>query len=318
MRQSSSSVTFLLLCLGLFISLITFQCAGAAAHVPISNPGLLEGNKTDGRYPAIMLTGYWHPTGQMIARFSTDTVLNPAGWQGENWEGRGYSIYSYFPDPATYTGTFAVDYQKTWEDFWAITTQIKPVAIISFGAGDGPWEIEWNARNLSQWVFDSVAPILPTPNPPDDTVPVGYIRHPSLPVQAIADAVEAHTTINAWVDWQGNPGAFLCEYIAYLGMWYQAIHAADSQQPCDAAGFIHVNQNVPLIEAQEAVNITLRETITSLVGIDRQRKLRQCIMLLQILSGGFPAEPILQQDINNDDKIGLAEVFYILHSLSQE
>ena len=47
----------------------------------------------------IMLTGFWEPTGQMIAQFSTDPELNPEGWKGENWENLGYDIYSYFPKP---------------------------------------------------------------------------------------------------------------------------------------------------------------------------------------------------------------------------
>ena len=45
----------------------------------------------------IMLTSYWPPTNEMLAKFSTDPALNPGGWQGQNWEGRGYDIYSYFP-----------------------------------------------------------------------------------------------------------------------------------------------------------------------------------------------------------------------------
>ncbi len=107
----------------------------------------------------IMLTGYWNPTGQMIAQFSTDPYLNPDGWKGENWEDSGYNIYSYFPTPYLYNGTFEVDYQDTLEDFEIITDEIKPIAIISFGAGIGPWEIEFNARNLDSWINDEKPPI---------------------------------------------------------------------------------------------------------------------------------------------------------------
>ena len=46
----------------------------------------------------IMLTGYWNPTGQMIAQFSNDSYLNPDGWKGANWEGWGFNIYSFFPN----------------------------------------------------------------------------------------------------------------------------------------------------------------------------------------------------------------------------
>ena len=210
----------------------------------------------------IMLTGYWNPTGQMIAQFSDDPYLNPEGWNGENWEGWGFDIYSYFPNPGLYNGTFEVDYQDTWEDFWTITEEISPIAIISFGAGAGPWEIEYNARNLDNWVPDNDPPYQPTPCPPDDTKPTGYVRHSTHPVQAIADAVNNQTTINAWVDWTGNPGAYLCEYMAYLGMWYQDIHNStnDSYQ-CLASGFIHVASSVPLQDAIEATEITLREVV---------------------------------------------------------
>ena len=178
----------------------------------ISNPSLFE-------RPVIMLTGYWNPTGKMLINFSTDALLNPNGWEGENWEGLGYDIYSYFPDPNdNYRGMFEVDYQDTWNDFWEVTRQIHPIAIISFGAGNGPWEIEYNARNLDSWVPDSESPYQPTPCPPDDTENADYVRHSSLPVEQIADAVNNQTNIHAWVDWDGDPGRFLCEYIAYLGL----------------------------------------------------------------------------------------------------
>ena len=211
-----------------------------------------------------MLTGYWNPTGQMIAPFSKDPDLNPGGWKGKNWEDRGYDIYSFFPTPGTYIGDFEVDYQDTWEDFWDITAQIKPIAIISFGAGAGPWEIEYNARNLDSWYDDYEPPYQPTPCPPDDTKPVGYVRHSTLPVQEISYAVNENTSVNAWVDWNGNPGAFLCEYIAYLGMWYRSIHENDSIDPCKVSGFIHVKNTVSVEDAMEATNITIRVTIENL------------------------------------------------------
>jgi len=217
----------------------------------------------------IMCTGFWDPTGLMLTPFSTDSKLNPNGWEGKNWEGLGYDIYSYFPKPGVYTEMFEVDYQNTWADFWNVTSQIHPIAIISFGAGDGPWEIEYNARNLDSWINDDKSPYQPTPCPPDDTKPVGYIRHSSLPVQKIEDAVNNQTTIRAWVDWGGNPGMYLCEYIAYLDMWYQNMHnTTDDPYPCRVAGFIHVNSGVAVEEAMKATKVTIRETIKYLSSIN--------------------------------------------------
>jgi pyrrolidone-carboxylate peptidase len=221
--------------------------------------------RAQGERRAIMLTGFWNPTGQMIASFSTDSSLNPGGWQGENWEDLGYDIYSFFPTPGSYKGDFEVDYQDTWDDFWRITGEVLPVAILSFGAGDGPWEIEYNARNLAYWINDDTSPYQPTPCPPDDSVPAGFFRHSTLPVQRIADAVNDQTNLEAWVDYEGSPGAYLCEYIAYLVMWYQAIHnTTDAISPCRTAGFIHVNAGVSVEDAKEATEITLRETIAYL------------------------------------------------------
>ena len=221
--------------------------------------------------PSIMLTGYWNPTGQMIAPFSNNTYLNPEGWKGANWENRGYNIYSFFPAPEGYNGDFEIDYQDTLSDFLRITTQIKPIAIISFGSyssGNGMenWEIEYNARNLKNWHWDKKFPYWPNPRPPDNSLPVGYIRHSSLPVQKIEDVVNDRASIKAKVDWMGDPGAYLCEYMAYLGMRYQSLHHNDNLNPCKAAGFIHVNNTISLEKAMEATNITIRETIKYLNG----------------------------------------------------
>jgi hypothetical protein len=212
--------------------------------------------------PKIMVTGYWNPTGQMIAPFSKDVALNPDGWIGENWENRGYDIYSYFPTPGSYEGDFEVDYQDTSNDFWAITDTLKPIAIISFGAGEGEWEIECNARNLTNWYNDYEIPYQPTPNPPDTTAQINFYRHSTLPVYDIANAVNNETTVDAWIDSLSNPGAFLCEFMAYHGMWYQDIHSSsEDEAPCLAAGFIHVDNSVALSECEAAAQHTIRTTI---------------------------------------------------------
>jgi pyrrolidone-carboxylate peptidase len=210
----------------------------------------------------IMMTGYWPPTSEMIYLFSDDQELNPDGWIGENWEDSGYDVYAFFPAFNRHTRDFEVDYQATWEDFWATVDIYNPIAIISYGAGAGPWEIEYNARNLSNWVNDYEYPFQPTPCPPDSTVPPNFVRHSTLPVSQIETAVDNQTPINAWVDWNGNPGSFLCEYMAYLGMWYQDSHSnPEDEFPCLAAGFIHVSSGINLAHASDAAIVTLQTVI---------------------------------------------------------
>ena len=265
----NKKIVFLIICMCVGINFLPVVNSTNCTKVLNQN----ELNISTNRH-TILLTGFWNPTGQMISQFSTDPELNPDGWKGENWGDLGYDIYSYFPKPGDYTGMFEVDYQDTWEDFWSVTEQIKPFAIISFGAGAGPWEIECNARNLKYWINDDNPPYQPTPNPPDDTVPVNYVRHSTLPVQQIADAINEENLIDAWVDRDGTPGGYLCEYIAYLVMWYQSIHNQSlDPDPCKVAGFIHVNSDVSLDDATLAVEITILETIEYLYSLNRPPEL---------------------------------------------
>jgi hypothetical protein len=219
----------------------------------------------------ILITGYWPPTNEMIRHFSPSPDQNPSGWQGEDWEGRGYDIYAYFPefdnfpmDPIGH-GDFEVDYQDTSEDWWRITSDIDPVGIITFSRGDNQasWEIETKQRNLRFWVDDYREPTQPTPTPPDDSVPPRHIRYTSLPVEEIRDAVnEAQLGVNAFIDTNGFGGGFLSEFIAYHGVWYHELHA-DMSDPFFnvAAGHIHVGGAVTVEQGQQAAEISLRELI---------------------------------------------------------
>ena len=140
--------------------------------------------------PTIIVTGYWPPTNEMIRHFSQDNQLNPNGWQGQNWENRGYNIISFFPtfSPPNCSncgqgnGIFEVDYQDTSEDFWPIFNDIEPIAVITFSRGyiDLSWEMEYNAYNRTNWYNDFTAPYLPTPNPPDQDENAYFLRNSNL------------------------------------------------------------------------------------------------------------------------------------------
>ena len=223
----------------------------------------------------ILLTGYWPPTNEMVRPFSTNLALNPGGWIGQNWESRGYDVYSYFPTFANPScsscgqgsGDFEVDYQDTSADFWPIVAALKPVAIVTCSrtSGNFVWQVELNTHNYGSWTSDYTAPLMPTPNPPDASVPVNFVRQSTLPMQAIVDAVNgASLGITASID-PTNSGNFLSGYMAYHGTWYQSLHAApaDAAQ-CLAAGHIHVGDTISWPNAHEATKISLREVIEHL------------------------------------------------------
>lgn len=216
----------------------------------------------------ILVTGYWPPTNEMVRQFSTSPEQNPGGWKGGNWEGRGYDVYSFFPEfpngIGQGEGDFEVDYQDTSADWARITEEIKPVAIVTFSRGnlDRSWEVERWQRNLATWGDDYTAPFQPTPSPPDSTVPAGTRRESTLPMPSIVDAVNDQTNLDAFIS-NNNGGAFLSEFIAYHGVWYQSMHNDPSDPAWTiAAGHVHVGAMVNVNQGIRATEITLRELIS--------------------------------------------------------
>ena len=197
----------------------------------------------------IMLTGYWPPTNEMLRPFSQNQAQNPGGWKGADWENSGFDVRAYFPEfPAgsgdVGVGDFRVDYDATRADHAKYTALLKPVALIGFGNGPGPWTIEVNF--------------------PDYWNGTNYVGHSTLPVEAIQKAVNADLGAGtASINTNGNPGDFLCGYMSMLNAQYDERHrdAGDPDRVL-AAGFIHVSTDVP--SAVRASEDTLRALITYL------------------------------------------------------
>jgi hypothetical protein len=223
--------------------------------------------------PTIMLTGYWPPSNEAVRHFSSNPAQNPAGWMGSNWEGRGYDVYSYFPEFSppnctscgAGTGDLMVDYQDTSADFWALANALEPIAIITFSRTNASlsWEVEMNQHNHSTWTGDYIAPTQPTRSPPDASVPANFVRLSKLPVQDIVNAVlAAGLGLNAFICFAGHAGGFVSEFVAYHGVWYQALHDSPTDPAwCIAAGHIHVGSGVSWPVARTAAEVTLRTVI---------------------------------------------------------
>jgi len=209
-------------------------------------------------HKVILVTGYWPPTNEMLRPFSTNPTQNPDGWQGRNFNNSGYDVYAYFPEFPNGTGPdpkgqgdFEVDYQDTYADFVRITNLLRPSVVLSYGNGAGPWEIEYNAPWPNNWVSDFLDPKKPD-QPTAETCPPNLTA--TLPVEDIKAAVIADLPgMNAWIDYQADPGNFLCHYMALLGMKYQT-----ENDHCEAAGFIHVSGGVTVDDAKTANLATLR------------------------------------------------------------
>jgi pyrrolidone-carboxylate peptidase len=225
-----------------------------------------------GKTRNVILTGFWPPSNQMIADFSMDNQVNPTGWKGRNWRGYGYNVVAFFPTFPGGTqgnpkgsGDFEVDYQDTLADFRRIVDEYKPIAIICYGMGQGPWEIEQNAVVHTKWHDDYLPPTQPDTKWLEKVLPDRH-GYSTLPTVAIAAAINhANIGVNAWVDKEGDPGDFLCDYIACLGVAYQKEHDKPSQiDYCAMAGFIHVGPEVKIEQARTAQEITLETVLKSL------------------------------------------------------
>ena len=219
----------------------------------------------------ILLCGYWPPSNECIRPFSTNATLNPDGWIGENWEGRGFDVVSYFPTFGVPDcdscgqgfGDFEVDYQDTSEDWWNIVDSINPVAIITFSRGyiDYSWELEWQYFNYFYWTPDFTAPHYPTPAPPDSTVPLNTRRYSSLPMDSIVSKIESSgLELTPYIDYTQSAGDYLSGFMGYHGTWYKA--QMDSVNiPCYLAGHVHLGGLIDWDTARQAAEITLREVI---------------------------------------------------------
>ncbi len=219
----------------------------------------------------IMITGYWPETNNMVRRFSSNPDQNPGGWIGANWEGRGYDIYSFFPEfpdgVGQGEGDFEVDYQDTVADWVRVTEEIKPAAIITFSRGSrgNNWEIESHHRLRApeQWAADYTDPFEPTLDMPiyNSNLQIGDEVFSSLPMEAIRDAVDGAGVVDqVYIDWNQTGGNFLSEFIGLHGVWYNSLNNThDAAWENFAAGHIHVGIGTPLDSAMAATDITLRE-----------------------------------------------------------
>jgi pyrrolidone-carboxylate peptidase len=211
--------------------------------------------------PNIVLIGYWPPSNEMLREFSPYV---------ENWEGRGYNVFAFFPEfpdgLGIGAGDFQVDYQATAKSFWEIVPGLEPRAILSFGRAqeNKDWEIEQVTRNLSTWIDDYLTPLSPTPTPPDRSLPIDHPRFSRFPGNEIVAALKrSGLPLNPLVD-AGGAGGYLCEYLGFHLSWYRETNP----NSVAFAAHTHIGSASRLSDLKQGVKITLRTLIRELVAAD--------------------------------------------------
>ena len=284
--------------------------------------------------PIIMVTGYWPPTNEMIRHFSQNINLNTSGWEGDNWEERGYDIVSYFPefsDPncsncGQGNGDLEVDYQDTSEDFWEIFNNHSPIAVITFSRGymNQSWEMEFNAYNRTNWINDFTSPFLPTPNPPDVNEESFFLRNSNLPMNTIINNINnLNLGLEPYIDQEGDPGHYVSEFMAYHGTWYRDLNQFGDNN-CISAGHIHVGGNINWDTAKIATEETIRSLINYLdqfiyiPGDLNQDEVIDILDLIMIMNSilGITELSTLQfyaSDMNEDTLINIQDIIIIIN-----
>jgi hypothetical protein len=272
----------------------------------------------------------------MIRHFSQNIDLNPDGWQGDNWEQRGYDIISYFPtfsDPdcsscGTGNGILQVDYQNTSDDFWPIANNHEPIGIITFSRGymNQSWELEYNAYNRTNWINDYSAPYLPTPNPPDEYEPSFYLRNSNLPMNEIVNNINnLDIGLDSYIDIDGDPGSFVSEFMAYHGTWFRDLNLF-SDNNCIAAGHIHVGGYIPVEISIIAVEETVRTLIDYLdefnytsgdVNDDGSIDILDLVVIMNYILGNIELSNTssLAADLNEDNIINIQDIILIINMI---
>ena len=284
--------------------------------------------------PIILVTGYWPPTNEMIRHFSQNQSLNPEGWQGDNWENRGYDVISFFPefsDPDCLScgqgyGDLEVDYQDTSNDFWPIFNEYNPIAVITFSRGymDQSWELEFNAYNRTNWFNDFTAPFLPTPNPPDSDEVSFYLRNSNLPMEQIVNNISnLEIGLNPYIDFNGDPGRYVSEFMAYHGTWYRDLNQFGNNN-CISSGHIHVGGNINLNNAKMATEESLRVLINHInsfiytpgdLNEDEIIDILDLVTIVNYILGDIVLSDIqtYAADLNEDSLINIQDIIIIIN-----
>ena len=276
----------------------------------------------------------------MVRHFSQNINLNPDGWQGENWEGTGYDVVSFFPefDPPDCNdcgigyGDLEVDYQDTTEDFWPIVNAVKPLGIITFSRGfnNMSWELEMNTYNRFSWISDYSTPFQPTPSPPDQENSVNLLRQTTLPIDEIRDGIiELNNCLNSYIDYDGDAGSFLSEYMGFHGIWYKDLNLYNDNFPCLSAGHIHVGSQVPIETAIEGAEESIRILIDYLnqfiytsgdVNNDSLIDILDIILIVNSILGHIELSSlqILSADLNENGIINVLDIIQLVNLILTE
>ena len=293
-----------MVCIGSFLRRVRPHCLAAFSAIALAGctaPATPAAAVSSLSCNRVVLTGYWPPTNEMLRQWSTNPQHNPGQWQGRNWRGLGYDVYSFFPefppdgdpvgDPIGSPGSVGsvgsdlqVDFQATSQDFWRIMDEHQPrVLITTSRGGDIDWELEAiegghsgaaesaKDRADEDWRSDAYGPITTPAQASVDprswqaitTYRNGVTLGSQLPLAEILTATQALQIANVEIDQTGTSGNYLSGFMGLHGLFY------NQQTPSNvAAGHIHVGKTTSVAVATQLMETTLATVLKSHPPID--------------------------------------------------
>ena len=144
-------------------------------------------------------------------------------------------------------------------------------------------------------------------------------------MESIADTINAaHLNLNSYIDWEGDPGRFVSEFMGYHGVWYHGLNQFDEDGPCYLAGHVHVGGLIDWEVATQAAEITIAEVIENLesfsytpgdVNADENVDVLDLVTVVSFILGigELPGSSYYAADMNSDSVINIQDIILILN-----
>ena len=151
-----------------------------------------------------------------------------------------------------------------------------------------------------------------------------------MPIDEIRDGInELNNGLNSYIDYDGDAGSFLSEYMGFHGIWYKDLNLYNDNYPCLSAGHIHVGSQVPIETAIEGAEESIRILIDYLnqfiytsgdVNNDSLIDILDIILIVNSILGHIELSSlqILSADLNENGIINVLDIIQLVNLILTE
>ena len=141
------------------------------------------------------------------------------------------------------------------------------------------------------------------------------------------DVLDENIGLDPYIDWSGDPGHYVSEFMGYHGVWYHDINQ-NGNDKCITAGHVHVGGLIDVQTAKRATEVTLRSVINYLdlfdyisgdINQDEIIDILDLVMVVNYILGiqDFETIQIYASDINEDGLINIQDIISLINIILQ-